>query len=110
MDTQIDQFLIEFHRRQRAQLLVPASLWARAMAWMKERMEGLELVPSLSYASAFAAIAITAFVGFPSRCRSPRRRARASFPSACRSHDGAFAMIPASFVAAAILPPSWLTA
>ena len=28
-DTRIDQFLIEFHRRQRAQLLVPESRWTR---------------------------------------------------------------------------------
>src|SRR5271155_1732822 len=61
-DTQVDQFLIEFHRRQRAQLLVPEPVWTRAIAWMKERVAGFELVPSLSYASAFAAIAITAFV------------------------------------------------
>ena len=29
-DTQVNQFLIEFHRRQRAQLLVPQSRWTRA--------------------------------------------------------------------------------
>ena len=33
------------------------------MAWMKERVAGFELVPSLSYGSAVAAIALTAFVG-----------------------------------------------
>jgi hypothetical protein len=48
-DTQVEEFLTEFHRRQRAQLLVRKSLF--------------ELVPSLSYASVAAAIAITAVVG-----------------------------------------------
>src|ERR1700759_4567225 len=62
-DTQVDQFLVEFHRRQRAQLLVPQSLFARAFGAIKGRLAKFELVPSLSYASAVAAIAITAIVG-----------------------------------------------
>jgi hypothetical protein len=62
-DTQVEEFLTEFHRRQRAQLFVRKSLFGSAMSWVKERMAGLELVPSLSYASVAAAIAITAFVG-----------------------------------------------
>src|ERR1700677_172322 len=62
-DTQVDQFLIEFHRRQRAQLLVPQSLWARSLAWMQEKVSGFQFIPSLSYGSALAAIAIVACVG-----------------------------------------------
>jgi hypothetical protein len=57
-DTQVEEFLTEFHRRQRAQLFVRKSL-----AWVKARAAGFELVPSLSYASVAAAIAITAVVG-----------------------------------------------
>jgi hypothetical protein len=62
-DTQVEEFLTEFHRRQRAQLLVRKSLFGSAMAWVKARAAGFELVPSLSYASVAAAIAITAVVG-----------------------------------------------
>ena len=62
-DTQVEEFLTEFHRRQRAQLFVRKSLLDSAMAWVKERVAGFQLVPSLSYASVAAAIAITAFVG-----------------------------------------------
>jgi len=62
-DTQVEEFLTEFHRRQRAQLFVRKSLVGSAMAWVKERVAGFQLVPSLSYASVAAAITITAFVG-----------------------------------------------
>ncbi len=61
MDTEVNRFLIEFHRRQRAQLLVPESRWSRAVAWLKERAANLGMVPSLSYASALAAIALVRF-------------------------------------------------
>ena len=62
-DTQVEEFLTEFHRRQRAQLFVRKSLLGSAMTWVQERVKGFEWVPSLSYASVAAAIAITAFVG-----------------------------------------------
>jgi hypothetical protein len=98
LDTQIDQFLIEFHRRQRAQLLVPASPLARALAWVKERMEGLELVPTLSYASALAVIAITAFVGFSQQVQVSQTAGHPyELSFRLNPHDGAFAMIPSSF-------------
>ena len=35
-DTQIDQFLAEFHHRQRVQLLVPQTAWGRSMAFLKK--------------------------------------------------------------------------
>jgi hypothetical protein len=97
-DTQVDQFLIEFHRRQRAQLLVPASPLARAFAWIKERVEGFELVPSLSYASALAAIAITAFVGFSQQVQVTQTAGHPyELSFRLNSRDSAFAMIPSSF-------------
>ena len=63
MDSEVNRFLIEFHRRQRAQLLVPASRFARVVEWMKSRAGTFSLMPSLSYGSAFAAIALVAFLG-----------------------------------------------
>jgi len=101
-DTQIDEFLTELHRRQRAQLLVPASFWARNIEWMKEKIAGFELVPSLSYGAAFAAIALTAVVGFSQQVQvteQPGHSLQLSLRST--SHDTAFAMIPASFSSAA---------
>ena len=105
-DTQIDQFLTEFHRRQRAQLLVPASVWARSIAWLKEKASGFERVPSLAYASAFAAIAITAMVGLSQQVQvtgAPGQPYKLSFRLA--PHDSAFAMIPSSFTPAANTTP-----
>jgi hypothetical protein len=97
-DTQVDQFLIEFHRRQRAQLLVPASRWARAWAWLREGFPALELVPSLSYAAVFGAIAITAVLGFSRQVQVTQDSGgqyRLSFN--LPSSQSSFAMIPASF-------------
>src|ERR1700753_541639 len=62
-DTQVEDFLAEFHRRQRSQLLARKSLMGSAMAWIKERIANFDPVPSLSYATVAAAIAITAFIG-----------------------------------------------
>lgn len=101
VDTQVDQFLIEFHRRQRAQLLVPESIWARSMAWLKERVDNLELVPSLSYASAFAAIAITAVVGLSQEVQVTQVGGQSKLSFRMASQDTTFAMIPASFVPSA---------
>ena len=97
-DTQVDQFLIEFHRRQRAQLLVPESLLSRISAWMKERVAGFQLVPSLSYASALAAIAITACVGLSQQVQVTQSADHA-FQLSFRmpAHDTSFAMLPGSF-------------
>ncbi|HEX4139579.1 MAG TPA: hypothetical protein VHY09_04480, partial [Candidatus Methylacidiphilales bacterium] len=62
-DTQVEEFLTEFHQRQRAQLLVRKSLWSSGVAWVKERVASLDLVPSLSYGAVAAAIALTVFLG-----------------------------------------------
>ena len=107
-DTQIEEFLIEFHRRQRAQLLVPQTVWAHAMAWMKERMAGFELVPSLSYASAFAAIAITAFIGLSQQVQVTEVDGQSKLTFRMPTHETSFAMVPGSFVPASSLSPKLL--
>src|SRR5450755_4827294 len=104
-DTQIDQFLIEFHRRQRAQLLVPQPIWVRAFAWMKERVAAFELVPSLSYASAFAAIAITAFVSLSQQVQVTEVGGQSKLSFRMRTHETSFAMVPGSFAPAVTLSP-----
>ncbi|HEY0256401.1 MAG TPA: hypothetical protein VGC39_03080 [Candidatus Methylacidiphilales bacterium] len=98
MDTEVNRFLIEFHRRQRAQLMVPPTLWARALAWIKERAAGLELVPSLSYGSAFAAIALTAFFGLSQQVQVTHA-ADGQYKLSLRmpTQESSFAMIPAAF-------------
>ena len=107
-DTQVDQFLIEFHRRQRAQLLVPQPVWSRAIAWMKERVAGFELVPSLSYASAFAAIAITAFISLSQQVQVTEVDGQSKLTFRMPTHETSFAMLPGSFVPASNLSPKLL--
>jgi len=104
-DTQIDQFLIEFHRRQRAELLVPQPVWTRAIAWMKERVAGFELVPSLSYASAFAAIAITACISLSQQVQVTEVDGQSKLTFRMPTHETSFALVPGSFVPASNLSP-----
>ena len=104
-DTQVDQFLIEFHRRQRAELLVPQPVWTRAIAWMTERVAGFELVPSLSYASVFAAIAITACVGLSQQVQVTEVGGQSKLTFRMPTHETSFAMVPGSFVPAANVSP-----
>lgn len=104
-DTQVDQFLIEFHHRQRAQLLARQSVFARAAAWMKERMAGFELVPSLSYASVFAAIAITACVSLSQQVQVTEQGGQSKLTFRMPTHETSFAMVPGSFVPAANVSP-----
>jgi hypothetical protein len=98
MNPEVDRFLIEFHRRQRAQLLVPASLWTRAMAWLGEKASSFELLPSLPYATAIAAIAVTAVLGF-SRQIQVQSAGGGQYTLSLNvpSSQSSFAMIPASF-------------
>jgi hypothetical protein len=97
MDTEINRFLIEFHRRQRAQLMVPESRWARATAWLKERASALGVVPSLSYGCAVAAIALTAFMGLSQDVKVTHVDGQYKFSLLSPGRDPALAMIPASF-------------
>jgi hypothetical protein len=99
-DTQVDQFLIEFHRRQRAQLLVPQSIWARGTAWVKERAAGLELAPSLSYASAFVAIALMACVGLSRQVQVTHVDGQSKLSFRMSAHDSSFALMPGSVISA----------
>ena len=103
-DTQVDQFLTEFHRRQRAQLLVPQSIFARATAWMQERIAGFDLVPSLSYASVAAAIAITAFVGLSQQVQVTQVDGQSKLTFRMPTHETNFAMVPTSFAPATVSP------
>ena len=95
MDTNVDRFLIEFHRRQRAQLLQPPSTWARVTAWIGERCAGLSLGSSLSYGSAFAAVALVALLSFSpqvqvSQTQSGQYKMSLHMPG----NESSFAMLP----------------
>jgi hypothetical protein len=89
MDTEINRFLIEFHRRQRAQLLVPASRWARASDWLKER--------AAAFGCAVAAIALTAFMGLSQDVKVTHVDGQYKLSLLSPGRDPALAMIPASF-------------
>lgn len=102
MDTEVNRFLIEFHRRQRAQLLVPVSRWARVTDWLKERAAAFGLVPSLSYGCAVAAIALTAFMGLSQDVKVTHIDGQYKFSLLSPGHDPALAMIPASFSSIAL--------
>ena len=105
-DTQVDQFLIEFHRRQRAQLLKPEPVWTRALVWMQERMAGFALVPSLSYASVAAAIAITAVVGLSQQVQVTQVDGQSKLSLRMPGRDASFAMVPGSLVSTANASPT----
>jgi TctA family transporter len=98
-DTQVDQFLTEFHNRQRAQLLARQSLWSRATDWMQEKVFGISFLPSLSYGSAFAAVAIVAFVGLSQNVVQVTQvdgQSRLSFRMP--TENSSFAMVPGSLM------------
>ena len=75
------------------------------MAWMKERMAQFDLVPSLSYATVAAAIAITAFVGLSQQVQVTQVDGQSRLTLRMASHDTSLAMVPASFTPSAILSP-----
>jgi len=104
-DTQVDEFLAEFHRRQRAQLLVPQSVLSRGLAWMKERIAGFELIPSLSYGSALAAIAITACLSLSQQVQVTQVDGQSKLTFRMSTHDSSFAMVPGSFSPSSNLSP-----
>jgi hypothetical protein len=98
LDTEVNRFLIEFHRRQRAALLVPESRWSRAVAWIKGQVEGFSFAPSLSYASGIAAIAFMAFLGLSQQVQvthtdDGQYRLSLRMPAS----NSSFALIPTSF-------------
>jgi hypothetical protein len=105
-DTQVEDFLVEFHKRQRSQLLARKSLWSSTVTWVKERIAGLDPVPSLSYATVAAAIAITAFIGLSQQVAvttNPDGQMKFSFRMPV--HEASFAMLPGSPLSATNLSP-----
>jgi hypothetical protein len=106
-DTQVEEFLAEFHRRQRAQLFVRKSLWSNAIAWVKARMAGFDLVPSLSYATVAAAIALTAFLGLSQQVAvttnsDGQTHFSLRMPTA---HEGSFAMLTGTLLPSDAVSP-----
>jgi hypothetical protein len=97
-DTQVEDFLVEFHRRQRAQLFVRKSLISSAAAWIKERVASLDPVPSLSYATVAAAIAITAFIGLSQQVAVTNTDGQTRFSFRMPLHETSFAMLPGSLL------------
>jgi hypothetical protein len=106
-DTQVEEFLTEFHKRQRAQLLVRKSLWGSAVAWMKERAAGFELVPSLSYGTVAAAIALTAFLGLSQQVAvTTNSEGQTHFSLRMpATHEGSFAMVTGSLLPSDTVSP-----
>ena len=99
-DTQIDEFLVEFHRRQRAQLLVSPSLLARTFGRTREWLTGLAWAPSLSYLSAAAAVALVAFVGFSPQVQVAEAAGPSKLSFRMPSSEMSFAMVPGALVPA----------
>jgi hypothetical protein len=97
MDTEVNRFLIELHRRQRAQLMEPAPRWARLTDWMKERAAAFGLFPSLSTACAVVAIAFTAFAGLSQQVQVTHVDGGYKLSLLTPGHEPSLAMIPASF-------------
>jgi hypothetical protein len=105
-DTQVEEFLAEFHRRQRAQLFVRKSLLSSMATWMKDRMAGLDLVPSLSYATVAAAIALTAFLGLSQQVAVTHNTdGQLKFSFRMPLHESSFAMMPGSLLPTASVSP-----
>jgi hypothetical protein len=102
-DTQVEEFLTEFHQRQRAQLLVRQSVFARTSGWIKERFASLQVVPSLSYASAVAAIAIVAIFGLSQQVQVTQVDGQSRLTFRMPSRDSSFAMLPGSLTSAPAL-------
>jgi hypothetical protein len=105
-DTQVEQFLTEFHHRQRAQLLARRSVLGRATAWVKEKVAGIELVPALSYGGAFAAIALTVCLSLGQQVQVVTNTdGQTKLTFRMPSRDTSFAMLPTAFAPTANLSP-----
>jgi hypothetical protein len=104
-DTQVEEFLTEFHRRQRAQLFVRKSLMRSAVAWVKDRLTALDPVPSLSYAAVAAAITLTAFLGLSQQVAVTNSDGQTKFSFRMPLHESSFAMLPGSLLQPASVSP-----
>jgi hypothetical protein len=96
-DTEVNRFLIEFHRRQRAQLLVRETRWMRLASWLGARADGFRLIPSLSCASGLAAIALIAFLGFTQQVQVSQVDGQYKLSLRMPTTPSSFAMVNASF-------------
>jgi hypothetical protein len=72
---------------------------------MKESAARFELVPSLSYASVVAAVALAAFLGLSQQVQVTDVDGQAKLSFRMPSHETAFAMVPGSFVSASSISP-----
>ncbi len=105
-DTQVEDFLTEFHRRQRAQLFVRKSLWSSAVARVKEFAASFNPVHSLSYAGVAAAITITAFVGLSQQVAvTTNSDGQTKFSFRMPLHETSFAMLPGTLLPSATVSP-----
>ena len=95
MDTEVNRFLIEFHRRQRAQLLVKESAWARVTSWLGER---ISFAPSLSYASGLACVAVIGFLSFSTPTQITSSPGHYQLSLSMPGKPAAFALLPSSYV------------
>jgi hypothetical protein len=96
-DTEVDRFLIELHRRQRAGILVPESAFDRAFAWLRGLVENLRPMPSLIGAGALAAVAIVGVLGLAPQAQIASSDGSYHLSFSLPTKDAAFAMIPAAF-------------
>jgi hypothetical protein len=106
-DTQVEEFLTEFHRRQRAEHFVRKSLFSSAVTWAKARIAGFDLVPSLSYAGVAAAIALTAVIGLSQQVAvttnsDGQTKFSLRMPG---THEGSYAMLPGTLLPSATVSP-----
>jgi len=97
-DTQVEDFLTEFHRRQRAQLFMRKSLLSGTVAWIKERVSALDPVSSLSYATVAAAITLTAFLGLSQQVAVTNTDGQTKFSFRMPLHESSFAMLPGTLL------------
>lgn len=105
-DTQVEEFLAEFHRRQRAQLFVRKSLVSSMMAWVQERIASFDPVPSLSYATVAAAIAVTAFLGLSQQVAvTTNSEGQTRFTFHMPVHETSFAMLPGTLLPSVSVSP-----
>ena len=72
---------------------------------MKERAARFELVPSLSYASVLAAIAITACVSLSQQVQVTEVGGLSKLTFRMPAHETSFALLPGSFVPAVNVSP-----
>ncbi len=108
-DTETNRFLIEFHRRQRAQLLVRESAWTRLTSWIGDCVGALPFFPVLSCASGVAAIALMSFIGFSQQVQVSQVDGQYKLSLRAPAVPSSFAMVNASFPKSSSAPGDNLT-